>query len=124
MPAWSDPAAYGATPPQPDADGVTFYKGGVTVRADHPKVTITIGAEARSFARIVIEDFQDPLGALSVTYAGTPRIAAEKGWDCWYVGGFNLLNRRTTACVPLDITIAGDPVVHHVKVPIGITCPE
>jgi len=112
--------------PTPDEHGVTFYKGGVEIRPDYPAVTVTIGAAARSYARIENESYQGPLadGALSITYAGRPRTTAENDWTCWYVGGYNLLDRRTTACLPLDVTIAGDPAVHHVTVPIGRKCAE
>jgi hypothetical protein len=116
---------YGGGPPQPDPDGVTFYKAGIAVRADHPRVTIAIGAAARSYARIENESYHGPLsgGAQSITYAGKPRIPAEQGWTCWYVGGYNLLGGRSTACVPLDVTVAGDPATHHVAVPVGLKCP-
>ena len=125
LPTMPDLAAlYAGDPVAPDADGVTFYKGGIEVRGDHPVVTVTIGAAARSYARIENESYHGPLphGALAITYAGKPRTGAEKAWTCWYVGGYNLLDRRTTACLPLDVVVAGDPVVHHVTVPIGMKC--
>ncbi|GAA2054802.1 hypothetical protein GCM10009839_73940 [Catenulispora yoronensis] len=122
LPSMPDLAAYGPNP-EPGDDGVTFYKGGIAVHADQPSVTISIGAAALPYARIATEDFIGPLGATAVTYTGKPRIEAEKTWDCWYVGGYNLLDRRTTACLPLDVAIAGDPVVHHVTVPVGMKCP-
>lgn len=126
LPTMPDLAStYGGVPMVPDADGVSFYKGGIEVRADHPVVTVTIGVAARSYARIENESYHGPLphGAVAVTYAGKPRIASEKTWTCWYVGGYNLLNRQTTACLPLDVTFAGDPVVRHVTIPIGMKCP-
>jgi hypothetical protein len=117
-------SAYDGDPPRPDPDGVTFYKAGIAVRADHPQVTLTIAAPARAYARIENESYHDPSshGAVSITYAGKPRLEPERTWTCWYVGGYNLLHGQTTACLPLDVTIAGDPAVHHVTVPIGRKC--
>lgn len=125
LPTMPDLAAlYAGAPLPPDADGVTFYKGGFEVRGDHPVVTVTIGAAARSYARIQNENYNGPLphGAIAVTYAGKPRTDAEKSWTCWYVGGYNLLDRQSTACLPLDVVVAGDPDVHHVVIPIGRRC--
>lgn len=126
LPTMPDLAAtYGGAPLVPDADGVSFYKGGIEVRGDHPVVTVTIGVAARSYARIQNESYHGPLphGAVAVTYAGKPKSDSEKTWTCWYVGGYNLLNRQITACLPLDVAFAGDPVVRHVTIPIGARCP-
>jgi hypothetical protein len=86
-------------------DGRYFYKTGALV---HPGVvvTVTVASTARSYAAIEVQGGPDG-GARAVTYNACPH-APDSAWP----GGF-LLTRRT-ACLPLDVTVAGEPVTRHV----------
>jgi hypothetical protein len=69
-------------------------------------VTVTVAASARSYAAIVVQGGPDG-GSEAVTYISCPR-APLTAWP----GGF-LLTRRT-ACLPLDVSVAGEPRARHV----------
>lgn len=109
----------GSGPYQTSAGIVDFYKEGFHVVPGNT-VTVTIGAAARGYARLVTEDLTVDPGALSITY-----IADGQGADmCWYVGGFNLLGGRTTGCVPLDVAVKGEQAVRHIVVSLRAgNCP-
>jgi hypothetical protein len=109
----ADPAGpnHNSGPYQTSAGVVDFYKEGFHVVPGNT-VTVTIGAAARAYARLVTEEFGVDPGAVSITYVATglPTDA------CWYVGGFNLLGGRTTGCVPLDVAVKGETAVRHIVV--------
>lgn len=86
-------------------DGWYFYKTGAVVR---PGVTATaaVASEARAYAAIVVGGGPDT-GSSAVTYTACPRPP-----DTVWPGGF-LLTRRT-ACLPLDVTVAGRPGTRRV----------
>lgn len=101
----------GSGPYQTSAGIIDFYKEGFHVVPGNT-VTVTIGATARGYARLVTEDLTVDPGAESITY-----VAGSYGADmCWYVGGFNLLGGRTTGCVPLDVAVKGETAVRHIIV--------
>lgn len=98
--AW---AARSPTSGTRNPDGTYFYKTGAYVTPGRT-ATITIAPAARSFASIVTEYGPDQ-GSLSVTYSGCAHTPV------WWVGGFRLTRPR--ACLPLDVTVAGDPAPLH-----------
>lgn len=109
-----------ATPYQTPQGPVTFYKEGTQIQPG-TTATVTISPAARSYARLVAETYNDdPRGAVSITY-----VARADAPSCGYVGGFNLLNGLTHACVPLDIQIKGEAAPRHVAISIheGV-CPS
>lgn len=100
-------------PPEPDADGVTFFKIGATMPSDST-VTVSIGKAAQSHAGILTE--QGPsVGYSSVTYVGCS--SATHPARVWWVGGFTLVG-RDSACVPLDVQVKGENVARHLMLSI------
>jgi hypothetical protein len=86
-------------------DGRYFYKTGALVRPG-AVVTVTVAPRARSYATIVVQGGPGG-GSEAVTYSACPH-APETAWP----GGF-LLARRT-ACLPLDVSVAGESATRHV----------
>ncbi|MEO5316309.1 hypothetical protein PV772_19690 [Pseudarthrobacter sp. CC12] len=95
--------------PYIDADGIAHFKQGTELPAD-TRVTVSIGASARTWAGILTEA-GPASGYSSVTYQGCSS-AAQPGRVFW-VGGFTL-GGKTTACVPLEVLVAGENQPHHV----------
>ena len=122
------PLSYGAAaegirtadgrPATPGPDGVAFTKIGARLSFG-TSATVSIGDSARAYAGIRTEAGSDG-GYSSVSYAacasGDPRITVDDPpvpTGVWWVGGF-LLSGLDSACLPLEITIDGDPTVHRV----------
>ncbi len=122
------PLSYGAAaegirtadgrPAAPGPDGITFYKIGTRL-ALGASATVAIGDPARAYAGIRTEQGSDG-GYSSVSYAacasGDPRVTGDDApapVGVWWVGGF-LLSGRDSACLPLEITVDGDPTVHRI----------
>ena len=122
------PLSYGAAaegirtadgrPATPGPDGVAFTKIGARLSFG-TSATFSIGDSARAYAGIRTEAGSDG-GYSSVSYAacasGDPRITVDDPpvpTGVWWVGGF-LLSGLDSACLPLEITIDGDPTVHRV----------
>lgn len=97
--------------PEPDAHGIRFYKIGAQLPAGKT-VTVTIDSAARGFAGILTETGRSA-GYSSVTYTSCA-AANQKGMVFW-VGGFVLAGRRT-ACVPLDVRVAGETAVRTARI--------
>jgi hypothetical protein len=87
-----------------------FYKVGPDLDAGGI-ATVAIDAFASRYAGVV-SSYSPDAGDQAITYHSCPQTRT--GW----VGGF-VLRGRTTACVPIVVTIAGDPVVHRTVVSLG-----
>lgn len=95
--------------PYVDADGVAFFKEGTELPPD-TTVTVSIADPARTWAGILTES-GTAAGYSSVTYQGCS--SASHPARVFWVGGFTL-GGKTSACVPLEILVAGEGQPHHV----------
>jgi len=95
--------------PYVDADGIAFFKEGTELPPD-TTVTVSIADPARTWAGILIES-GIAAGYSSVTCQGCSS-ESHPGRVFW-VGGFTL-GGKTSACVPLEVLVAGEGQPHHV----------
>jgi len=95
--------------PYVDGDGIAFFKEGTELPPD-TAVTVSIADPARTWAGILIES-GTAAGYSSVTYQGCSS-KSHPGRVFW-VGGFTL-GGKTSACVPLEVLVAGESQPHHV----------
>jgi hypothetical protein len=94
------------------AGGGYFYKVGMELLRG-ARVTVAIGEAASSYASLV-SMFSPPQGDHMITYQSCRDTAPATAW----VGGF-LLHGRRTACVPLVITVSGEPHSRRVMISLG-----
>ncbi len=94
---------YQGLPATVDSDGIAYYKIGVELEPES-EATVAIGGSAREYASILVENGR-PEGYAEVTYRSCSDTAPDT--VTWWVGGF-LLRGRDSACVPLEITVAGE----------------
>jgi hypothetical protein len=90
-------------PPPADVkmpDGRYFYKAGAILRPGGV-VTVTVAPEARRYATLDVQGGPDR-GSTSVTYHACPGAP-----DTIWPGGFLLTEQ--TACLPLDVSVPGEP---------------
>jgi hypothetical protein len=92
------------------------YKVPITVRSG-ATVTMAIGAQA--LGHVVIDNPNGPSsGVTAVIYHSCPT-----GWTS-FPQGFVFTDGRTRGCVPLDVSIAGQPPTRHVTVSLFAgSCP-
>jgi hypothetical protein len=105
-------ASWATMPPPADVelpDGRYFYKTGAILRPG-AVVTVTVAPEARRNATIAVQGGPDP-GSASVTYRSCP-AAPDTVWP----GGFLLTEQ--TACLPLDVSVLGEPGRRHVMLSV------
>ena len=81
-------------------------------------MTVAIGEAALAYAGIKTE--RGPaVGYSSVTYTSCAASTTSSGpGGVWWVGGFTLVG-RSSACVPLEVQVQGEPDIRHVHLLIG-----
>jgi hypothetical protein len=79
-------------------------------------VTVTIGPPARG--HVVISSPYAPGGVTAATYRPCAHVAG------FYAQGFTFKGGQVRGCVPLDVTVAGQPRVRHVTLSLFAgSCP-
>jgi hypothetical protein len=97
----------------PNYHGRYFYKTGPQVQAG-ATVTVAVSPSASSFASLV-SAFSPDGGDQAITY----HSCSNTKYGTWWVGGF-LLRDRSSACVPLLVTVAGESQVRRITVAIRV----